>query len=83
MSTISTIVLYIAFALIILLTVFLGIFHLWSISVTTKEAITDVRKKWLGLSPLEQKKFFLRYMFVLVMLVILFAFLWMYGHNLI
>lgn len=79
----STISFYILLALIVLLTVFLGIFHVWSIFLTTKETITDIRKHWLGLSPLERKKSFLRYLLTLAVLIIFLVFLWMYGHHII
>jgi hypothetical protein len=83
MSILSTISVNILLALILLLAVFMGSFHLWSIVVTIKETITDVRKRYIGLSVLERKKFLLRGLLALVVLVILFAFLWMHGHNLI
>jgi hypothetical protein len=72
MSSIATISLYIVSAVIIFMAVFMSAFHLWSIFTTTKEMITDVRKQ-----------FFLRYLLALVIFVILFACLWLYGHHLI
>ena len=72
MSSLSTISLYILLALVALLTVFLGIFHLWSMFLTTKDVITDVRKQWLGLSSLERRKSLLKYLLVLVAPVIFF-----------
>jgi flagellar biosynthesis/type III secretory pathway M-ring protein FliF/YscJ len=61
----------------------MGSFHLWSIVATIKETITDVRKRYIALSVSERKKFLLRGLLALVVFVILFAFLWMHGHNLI
>jgi hypothetical protein len=62
--------------------VFMGSFHLGSTVVVIKETITDVRKQYTGLSLLERKRFFLRSLLALVMPVILFALLWLYGHHL-
>jgi len=83
MSIISTTSLYILLALILLLAVFMGSFHLWSMVVLIKETMTDVRKRYIGLSLLERKKLLLRSLLPLVMLVILFAFLWLAGHDLV
>ena len=83
MSEIATISLYILLALVALLTVFFGIFHLWSMFLTTKEMITDIQKQWLRLSSLERRKSFMRYLLVLVTLIIFFVLLWMRGHHII
>ena len=83
MLALSTISLHILLALMVLLIVFLGSFHLWSIFLTAKEAVNDFRKQWLSLSPLVRMKFFLRYLLSLVALVILCVLLWMRGHHLI